>query len=168
MRNFLNKSSALPGCITYAFSSHLIHTPWIIDSGASHHMTSSSNLFHTYSPCSGSNKIRIADASFSPIAGKGQINLTQSIDLESNCCVIFYDSYCEFQDRNSGKMIGSAKLIDGLYYFVDNSGNKHAQGLSIVSSISVYHQIMLWHLRLGHPSFAFIFHIYIVRVAAFL
>ena len=34
-------------------------------------MTSFSNLFNTYSPCSGSEKIRIADGSFSPIAGKG-------------------------------------------------------------------------------------------------
>lgn len=37
---------------------------WIIDSGASDHMTSFAHLFHTYIPCSGLEKIRIADGSF--------------------------------------------------------------------------------------------------------
>ncbi|KAL9441801.1 hypothetical protein AB3S75_020326 [Citrus x aurantiifolia] len=45
-------------------------SPWIIDSGAFDHMTNSFHLFNTYSPCSGNQKIRIADGSFSPIAGK--------------------------------------------------------------------------------------------------
>lgn len=35
-----------------------------------------------------------------------------------------------FQDRTSEKMIGSAKMMDGLYYFQDTSENKEAQGLS--------------------------------------
>ena len=39
---------------------------------------------------------------------------------DSNCRVIFCDSHCEFQDQNSGKKIGSAKMINGLYYFVGN------------------------------------------------
>ncbi|KAG6510170.1 hypothetical protein ZIOFF_028179 [Zingiber officinale] len=45
-------------------------SPWIIDSGATDHMSSCSHLFDTYSPCSGNEKIRIADGSFSPIVGK--------------------------------------------------------------------------------------------------
>ena len=54
-------------------------------------------------------------------------------------------------------MIGSARMIDGLYYFEDNdSKNKKAQGLSSISSILVKDQIMLWHYRLGHPSFPYL------------
>ncbi|KAL6337350.1 hypothetical protein AAG906_036664 [Vitis piasezkii] len=45
--------------------------------------------------------------------------------------------------QNSGKKIGSAKLIDGLYYFDGVFSNKRAQGLSSVSSLFVYEQIML-------------------------
>ena len=71
-----NSSSGIPsvslaqtGRNPKAFSC-LNFSPWIIDSGASDHMTSSSHLFSTYFPCSGHEKIRIADGSFSPIAGK--------------------------------------------------------------------------------------------------
>ena len=55
-------------------------------------------------------------------------------------------------------MIGSASLQEGLYYFDDYlSRNKQAQGLSSsISSNSARDQIMLWHLRLGHPSFPYL------------
>ena len=54
-------------------------------------------------------------------------------------------------------MIGSAKMINGLYYFEDTlPSNKIAQGLSSNSSLSVCDQIMVWHCRLGHPSFSYL------------
>ncbi|KAG6468480.1 hypothetical protein ZIOFF_073168 [Zingiber officinale] len=110
---------------------------WIIDFGAIDHMSSCSHLFDTYSPCSGNEKIRIADGSFSPIAGKGIIKLTEQFNLnsvlhvpklacnllsisklskDSNYRIIFFESHCEFQDQNSGMMIGRARMIEGLYY----------------------------------------------------
>ncbi|XP_057478277.1 uncharacterized protein LOC130792540 [Actinidia eriantha] len=48
--------------------------PWIIDSGASDHMTGCSSVFDSYLPCSGKDKVRIADGSFSAISGKGTEN----------------------------------------------------------------------------------------------
>ena len=140
-------SLAQIGSALNAFSCCFNSTPSIIDSGASDHMTSFSNLFNTYSPCSGSEKIRIVDGSFSPITGKGLVKLSENIDLKSvlhvpkltcnilfvskltknsNCRVFFYNSHCEFQDQNSGKKIGSAKLIDDLYYFDGVFSNKRA------------------------------------------
>ncbi|RVW21087.1 Retrovirus-related Pol polyprotein from transposon RE1 [Vitis vinifera] len=89
-------------------------------------MTNSSNMFESYSPCPGNKKVRIADGNFSPIAGKGP---------------------------ELGKTIGSARMINGLYYFEDNlPSNKIAQGLSSISSLSVRDQIMVWHCRLGKKS----------------
>lgn len=91
--------------------------PWVIDSGASDHMTSSSHFFNTYTPCSGNEKIRIVNGSFSPIVDKGLIKLTANIHLtsilhvpnlacnllsvsklckDSNCRATFFDSHCEF------------------------------------------------------------------------
>ena len=152
-------SLAQIGSAPNVFSCCFNSTPWIIDYGAFVNMTSFSNLFNTYSSCSGSEKIKIADGSFSPIAGKGLVKLSENIDLksilhvpklvcnllfvskltkDSNCHVFFYDSHCEFQDQNSGKNIGSAKLIDDLYYFDGVFSNKRTQGLSSVSSLSVY------------------------------
>ncbi|RVW88529.1 hypothetical protein CK203_032984 [Vitis vinifera] len=96
--------------------------------------------------------------------GKGLIKISEGIDLksvlhvpkltcnllsvcklsrDSNCCVIFYESHCIFLDQSSGKTIGSARMINGLYYFEDNlPSNKIAQGLSSISSLSVRDQIM--------------------------
>lgn len=117
---------------------------------------------------------------FSAIAGEGSIMLSKHIDLKnvlhvpklscnllsvskickdsncSNCNVKFFNTNNTFQDQTSGKMIGSAKMMDGLYYFEDAFGNKVAQGLSGISSTSVRDQIMLWHSRLGHPSFQYL------------
>lgn len=54
-------------------------------------------------------------------------------------------------------MVGSARMINGLYYFDDNLfSNKKAQGFSSISSISVREQVMLWHLSLGHPSLPYL------------
>ena len=152
--------------------------PWIIDSGAFDHMTSCSHLFSSYYPCSGIEKIRIANGSFSSIASKENITISEKIILNSvlhvlklacnllsvsrlskdtNCSIIFPPSTSVFQDQNSGKMIGTAREINRLYYFDETAfSNKKDHGLSSTSSNSVYDQVMLWHRRLGHPSFQYL------------
>lgn len=53
-----------------------ISTPsssWVIDSGASHYMTSMSSLFSSNQVCSVKDKVCIADGSHSSIVGKGDI-----------------------------------------------------------------------------------------------
>ena len=101
-------------------------------------MTSFFHLFNTYSHCSGNQKIKITNGSFSPIAGKKLIKLTEKINLnsilhipklacnlltvsklsrDSNCRITFFESHCEFQDQNLGMMIGNTRMIEGLYYF---------------------------------------------------
>ena len=54
------------------------------------------------------------------------------------------------------------KCIDGLYYFKDGSlDDKPALWLSCnVGSFLVREQIMIWHFRLGHPSFAYLRHLF--------
>ena len=54
---------------------------WIIDSGASNHMTSAQKNFFTYSSCSGHDKFCIADGSLSPIIWQGSVKCTPSITL---------------------------------------------------------------------------------------
>jgi len=45
--------------------------------------------------------------------------LTQDMD----CIVTFLPSHCIFQDRSSGKMIGSAEEKDGLYWLLENKAS---------------------------------------------
>ena len=57
---------------------------------------------------------------------------------DSNCSVIFYESHCVFQEQTTRRMIGNARRIDGLYYFVeDDLKHKEVQGLSSISFFSV-------------------------------
>lgn len=90
---------------------------WIIDSGATDHMTNSSKYSHTYTPCSSSKKIVTADGSLSIVPGEGNIKINPNLILENvlhvlklftnlisivklskdlNCKVTFFPSHCEF------------------------------------------------------------------------
>ena len=50
--------------------------PWIIDYGASDHMTSQSNLFSSYTPYTGLNKVKITYGTFSSVSGNGLVHTT--------------------------------------------------------------------------------------------
>ena len=54
-----------------------------MDCGATDHMAGSSNLFSTYNPCSGQHRFKIADGSFSIVAGKSSIVVAKGLILES-------------------------------------------------------------------------------------
>lgn len=45
--------------LTALHTSNLKSDPWIIDSGATYHMSGSSNLFSSYIPCSGDQKVKL-------------------------------------------------------------------------------------------------------------
>jgi hypothetical protein len=55
--------------------------PWIINSRATNHMTGASILFTSYIPCSGKDKVRVADGSMVPITGRGSIRCTKTLSL---------------------------------------------------------------------------------------
>ena len=101
-------------------------------------MTGQSQLFHSYLPSSGLNKVRISDCSFSPIAGKGEIALTPTLTLNfvlhvpklscnlfsiskftqtNNCVAKFFPSYSEFQDLGSGKDNWQCERNQGIVLF---------------------------------------------------
>ena len=142
--------------------------PWVIDSGASDHMTGTSPLFLSYNPCSGRDKVRIANGSLSPVSSKGSVSVTPAmtlssvlhvpdlaanflsiarITLELNCRVIFYSYYFFFQDLVTGRMIGSGLLKDGLYYLdsqPDTQG-RLTQAYHTVRTDDSTARIWLWH-----------------------
>ncbi|RVX11576.1 Copia protein [Vitis vinifera] len=110
--------------------------PWIVDTGASDHMTGDAAILQNYKPNNGHSSVHIADGSKSKIVGTGSIKLTKDLYLDSvfhvpnldcnllsisklardlQCVTKFYPNSCVFQDLKSGKMIGSAELCSGLY-----------------------------------------------------
>lgn len=152
---------------------------WILDSGATNHMIGCSNFFSYYSPCAGNKKIKIADGSLSAIAGIGSIKISPSLTISNvlhvpnlscnllsiskltcdhNCVAKFSHSHCEFQQVGSGRTIGSARE-DGRLYFLEDGANSRnlVQNTCFESvSVSIDREIMLWHYRLGHPSFQYL------------
>ncbi|KAJ7954112.1 Retrovirus-related Pol polyprotein from transposon TNT 1-94 [Quillaja saponaria] len=153
--------------------------PWIIDSGASDHMTSTSSSFSSYFPCSGKEKVRVADGSLSSISGKGSICCTPSLTLsyvlhvpklsmnllsistitkELNCTVLFDSSSCVFQELGTEKILGYGKEHNGLYLLENgleilSKDNTSGQALHSSSTTSSQQELVQWHRRLGHPSF---------------
>ena len=168
-------------CITqYPFSALAnSYKQWIIDFGATYHMTWSSTSFTAYVPCAGNMKVRIADGSHTLVVGKGTISLTKTFSLELflhvpnlsynllsiskltrdlNCVAKFSSTSVVFQDLASGRTIGSACECEGLYHFDEC---EVVQGQVVVVGSNVlfiyfYHEIMLWHYRLGQPSFLYL------------
>ncbi|GAV83986.1 hypothetical protein CFOL_v3_27431 [Cephalotus follicularis] len=72
------KSGITPIAFSASLSSGL---SWLLDSGANEHMTSSPELFNSYIPCSGRDKIRGVDVYLSSISGKGYVSCTPTISL---------------------------------------------------------------------------------------
>ena len=145
-------------------------------------MTGSYQLFSTYSPCAGNVKVKIADGSLSSMLGKENVQLSNSVILESvlyvpnlscnllsisqltkdlNCCAKFLSTHCVFQDLSSGKTIGSAKKCEGLYFFDEANMSRQTQ-TAICDSVSVARvsEIMLWHFRMGNPSIQYLKHLF--------
>ncbi|RVW90686.1 hypothetical protein CK203_038764 [Vitis vinifera] len=75
------------------------------DSGATDHMTSKSQLFHTYTPSPSNKKIAVANGSLATVAGFGDIYITPTLILKN-----------VLHEQGSGRRIGLAKERSGLYH----------------------------------------------------
>ena len=56
-------------------------SPWIVDSGASDHMTGDARIFNTYIPCHENFSIRIANGSLSRVTGTGSVVISKNLTL---------------------------------------------------------------------------------------
>jgi uncharacterized membrane protein YgcG len=138
---------------------------WVIDSGASDHMTGNSSLLSNISnPCSPFS-VTVANGTKTPVQGIGTVstpNLTFSnvlylpefpfnllsvhkLTVALRCSIAFFPSYCVFQDLKTKRTIGGGFEKDGLYYFRPFHTSIPS---ALRSSVSPYQ----WHCRLGHPS----------------
>ncbi|KAK9923369.1 hypothetical protein M0R45_031791 [Rubus argutus] len=142
---------------------------WIIDSGATHHITSSPQSLTTIDLHSSMSPVCLPSGDKASITMSGAIQFTDSfsinnvlcvpsfkVDLLSvgktidgmSCSVTFFPSWCILQDLVTRTMIGVGKRRGDLYYLVALASippsNRFACNLTISSN--------LWHRRLGHPS----------------
>jgi len=158
----LAQSSTTPSLSTaYISQSTESHYPWIIDSGASDHITGNISLFSSLSFPKTSDFITLANGSKVASQGIGQVSLSPSLNLKSvlfvlecpfslislsqltkslNCSVTFDANSFVIQERGTGQMIGEGHESRGLYYLGSSPS------ISCIASSP-----KLLHDRLGHP-----------------
>ncbi|KAG6385467.1 hypothetical protein SASPL_154302 [Salvia splendens] len=113
---------------------------WMLDSGASTHITGTKSLLTSFSPSS-LPSVRLADGNYSPVTGTGVVKPTTHITLDN---VLFAPNFPDLQTKRT---IGGGHERGGLYY-LDNVSPVSPSALS--AAVSSYQ----WHCRLGHPSSA--------------
>ncbi|KAK4387234.1 Retrovirus-related Pol polyprotein from transposon RE2 [Sesamum angolense] len=139
---------------------------WMLDSGATTHLTGNLSHFSTSSTSQNSLPVHLVDGSYSPISGsstiqptnhltltnvlfapKVSVNLLSVSQLTKNTQLLsnLFPSYCVFQDLQTQRTIGGGHERGGLY-FLDTSPPIDARAL--FASVSP----LQWHCRLGHPS----------------
>jgi len=151
---------------------------WVIDSGASDHMTFDPADFTEKSQ---PQRMCIANANgvLSPVTGADTVHLSPTLSLTHtllvpslshkllsvsqvtaalNCVVLMYSTFCLLQDILTKEIIGRGTKRGGLYYVDD---------FSMGRANHIYHpldnkerQLWLWHRRLGHPSFGYMKHLF--------
>ena len=110
---------------------------WIVDSGASDHMTGLSHVFLDYKPFHGEKMVQVADGKLTNVAGIGTVKIGKlflkevlhvprftcnlisvgKVVQDNNCSVNFSFDCCVFQELGIGKKIGSGRLLEGLFVF---------------------------------------------------
>ena len=138
---------------------------WIIDTGASNHVTCDLSLLTNVTNVShcpvglpdGKNAnaskigsvilqggLKIDNVLYVPQLNCNLISVTQLSD-ESNCIMQFTNKLCVIQDLTTRNVIGAGERVNGLYYF---------RGVPMVKAMKIDgdHSTELWHKRLGHPS----------------
>lgn len=144
---------------------------WIIDSGASDHMTYNLHLLQSFKVFILPKTVTIANRISLKVMGKGTVMLADGLTLfdvlyvpglnfnlisisritrDNNCRALFSSSECLFQEKHSRKMIGNARQVKGLYV------------LRVEEEVAVFgfglttdHQRTLYHARdnKGQPVF---------------
>ncbi|KAI5346640.1 hypothetical protein L3X38_014519 [Prunus dulcis] len=124
-------------CVFYSIPSTCSNT-WIIDTGASDHMTYDAKFFDELSSNTRDSYITNVNGLPSPITSEGTISLTPTLPLSRallvpnihcnllsvdrlldtlNASATFYPTHCSFQDLKTNETIGHGKLIGWVILF---------------------------------------------------
>lgn len=164
---------------TFCFYSSKHQLSWIIDSGATDHMTSHLSFFTDSKPLPQPCFITMPDGKKSPVLHIGSIKLTPQITLHDVLHVpgfhfnlisaskltkhlhsnfIFTPSSCCIQASSMKHHLELGKEIRGIYYFNQPDDTQSTPVNTVAThacnSVSdVSKQCNNWHYRFGHPSF---------------
>ncbi|KAH9763832.1 retrovirus-related pol polyprotein from transposon RE1 [Citrus sinensis] len=157
----------------------VINSTWIIDSGATDHMTFDSRQVSQLKPYS-QKHISTTNGTTTSVIGEGSLRLTNELNLDAvlivpsldynllsvsqlttylSCVVIFWPDRCVFKDIQTKQTIGYGIRRGNLYYLEMSSTNTGKLSPALVADSSIKKgklEIWLWHRRLGHVSFGYL------------
>jgi hypothetical protein len=135
--------SATGTCDTLALTSipTIRSSDWIVDSGASRHMTGAAGEFCSYSRLAVSESIQTTDGTAQPVVGKGTVKCTNTLTLfnvlhalfpmnllsisaivsQLKCVVLFDIPKVIFQKKRTDRLLSTDTWHNGLWY-MDKEG----------------------------------------------
>ena len=152
------------------------HSTWILDSGASRHVTGMPSEFVSFTPYPPTYKetVQTADGTSQPIKGVGRVQCTPSITLSSvlyapsfpvnlvsisslvdhmGCRVTLDRENCLIEERRTGRKLGIGIRQNGLWYLDRSGTNKALCSALAVGTSEEEARLILQHCRLGHMCF---------------
>lgn len=123
---------------------------WIIDSGATHHMTGCRELVLNGKKSASQAKITLPNGEQSEVTHTGEVKLgnnlylknvmyipsfrhslisVQKLALEQKCKVMFLSNYCIIQDEHNGEVKGIGRAVRGVYHLLNQPVKKILQQL---------------------------------------
>ncbi|WVZ87161.1 hypothetical protein U9M48_033847 [Paspalum notatum var. saurae] len=175
--NIANYAQTTSGNPNQAFMSmQSSNSDWILDSGATKHVSGISNEFASYTPypCTHKEMIRTANGTSCPVKGVGTVQCTPSITLSSALyvpsfpvnlvsisslvdhmdCRVSFDRYnCLIQERQSRKKLGIGIRRDGLWYLDREDASEYVCHVLATTVSEKEAKVLLLHCRLGHIPF---------------
>ncbi|KAJ9553705.1 hypothetical protein OSB04_017750 [Centaurea solstitialis] len=126
---------------------------WIVDSGATYHMTENKNLIVNLDTSTTHNPVRLADGSSCPIVGKGSTSNLPNLNVSSVLYVpTFPDSLISVSritKKHNCKELGTNRLIGTGF---ESQGLYRLPALQSPSTHLCESSIREVHCQLGHPS----------------
>ena len=167
--------ASISSCTTDKLSnpgmSRPIMSSWILDSGATDHVTCSLNNLHSYEPInpvtvklpnghhvhathSGivhlSKTITLFDVLYIPTFTFNLISISKLVS-STDCALIFSSTSCMLQDTNNRMKIGIVEERHGLYHLIPDQNDKAICSTIVHPKCNII-PVDLWHFQMGHLS----------------
>lgn len=145
---------------------------WIVDTGATDHMTSEFNLLRNVKVAATNLTVNLPTGAKAVVSHIGDVCLDNGLHLlnvlyvpvfthnllsihklsnDNRCYAVFSPSECKIVDTQSNTVRSTGKALNGLYYLssAKSTVNLGKQCLNVLTP-SLSEQYTLWHNRLGH------------------
>ena len=160
-----------------------ISNTWILDSGATDHMTPYKHLFKSYESMIPERHVQTADGTLLPVVGIGTLNIiplgkihnvlhvpkflvslvsVQRLAMIKAYTILFDDIHAYLCNKVDGWKIGLAKVQKGLYYLPEGISKAMIGAESQITTRrgTAKEMVLEIHQRMGHPSFHLLKHMY--------